>query len=141
MSSFIIDPSTMHNVIRAICSPMRFSLPGRLVLGFDVDKSESWDAIGRVLYAMNVEAVTSRYKDMKRDEFYNGSDYRFPKIPRMLTLKDKVECYKALQCFLYQCSEGRVPETETFKEIAGFEVQLAQAIVSSLPEYNAAPWG
>lgn len=58
-----------------------------------------------------------------------------------MTKAERIDCYKAISCLLYQCSEGNVPETSLFGELAKLRNDLAGIIVCGLPEYEAAPWG
>jgi hypothetical protein len=53
----------------------------------------------------------------------------------------RLAAMKLLRCWLYQCSEGEVPETALFKAFAELSNTLAQVVVSELAEYEAAPWG
>ena len=52
-----------------------------------------------------------------------------------------VEQLKAMCCLLYQCSEGKVPNTPLYGELNRAAGELAQRIVEDLPEYYKASWG
>jgi hypothetical protein len=52
-----------------------------------------------------------------------------------------VEQFKAMCCLLYQCSEGKVPNTPLYGELNRAAGELAQRIVEDLPEYYKASWG
>ena len=52
-----------------------------------------------------------------------------------------LQAFKSLQCYLYQCSEGDVPDSEFFKEVDKFQGQLANKIITKLPEYEGMIWG
>jgi hypothetical protein len=62
--------------------------------------------------------------------------YKYRADP-MLT---RVAAYKALRCLIYQCSEGDVTESDTFKELEVVAGEVAHAIVSALPAYETAAW-
>ena len=49
--------------------------------------------------------------------------------------------YKTIQCYLYQCYEGNVPETPLFKVLKKLEKEVACYIVENQPEYEEAQWG
>lgn len=144
MSAFVIDESVMHKVVRAIAQH-------RTVFGPAVTRScAGLDEIGRALFAMNIDAVTQRYPDCKANPINLPgtvgcekfpATYRFSDNHLPMTKKDRIDSYKAIQCLLYQCSEGNVPETTLFIELTNLGHDLASAIVSGLPEYEAAPWG
>jgi hypothetical protein len=145
MSAFVIDSTTMHKAVRAIS----FSASGMMAFGHHLGDAKSFDKIGQALFALNIEAVNQRYPDTRANAFRlpggdiaKADEYRFnDNFSPLHTLADKVACLKALSCLLYQCSEGNVPETETYKELRKMQADMALAIVSRLPEYDAAPWG
>jgi hypothetical protein len=53
----------------------------------------------------------------------------------------KVQFFKSLQCFLYQCSEGNVPDRPLFKALQDVEAFLAPTVNQDSPKYNVAVWG
>jgi hypothetical protein len=140
MSAFLINPETMNKVIRAICSPAYYRPHNRMFAGYNVDRSNSWDKIGRALFALNVEAVSQRYPS-ERGKFHTFEEYRFEGIPYMRDRSEIVSCYKAAQCLAYQCSEGNVPEEAIYKELRDIILELQERIVAELDEYKAADWG
>jgi hypothetical protein len=74
---------------------------------------------------------------------YECSD-RFP-LPQFVFEKwadaAPVEQFKAMCCLLYQCCEGKVPNTPLYHELNRAAGELAQRIVQDLPEYEKASWG
>lgn len=52
-----------------------------------------------------------------------------------------MQALKSLRCWLYQCSEGNVPEQPLFKALERYAGDLAFHIVAELPGWNAAEWG
>jgi hypothetical protein len=148
MSAFVIDSATMHKVINALCTQLRYQREDRTIAGLPVNEARNWTLIGRKLFAMNIEAVTQRYPDCKGNpgnmpggDIDAAEQYNFPGIPAMPEIKDKAECLKALACLLYQSSEGNVSETALYKEIDAYEKTLGMAIINEMPEYQAAKWG
>jgi len=47
---------------------------------------------------------------------------------------------KSLRCFLYQCSEGNIPETKIFKTLDRISDMVAWDIVDNIKEYDNAEW-
>ena len=47
---------------------------------------------------------------------------------------------KALQCLIYQCSEGNIPETDAYQALKAAESAIAIAIAEAHPAYAAAGW-
>ena len=87
-----------------------------------------------VMEAMNDQALNERYGD---EPGTNVSTYpnNVSKPANMPAL------YKSLQCYLYQCCEGKVPETELYKTLENICNTFAKAIIQDLPEYETAVWG
>jgi hypothetical protein len=54
-----------------------------------------------------------------------------------------IQAFKALQCWLYQCTEGEIPELSKlytfFKKVVISE--WAELLVMRTPEYEQAEWG
>ena len=92
------------------------------------------DALARLMRDMNEDALVARYGDEKTifaPFVYNP----------VHTVMGDVMLLKGLRCFLYQCSEGDVPEKDAFSEIESIADEIAYAIVRRLPEYDNATWG
>lgn len=69
------------------------------------------DAIGDLLFAMNAAAMMARYSDLDDDEKSPPPYIYAERKPSESAM------FRALECFLYQCSEGAVPETGLFRLI------------------------
>jgi hypothetical protein len=87
-----------------------------------------------VMEDMNAQALFERYGDDKSEcvSPYQGTIRQAKNLP---------EIYKALNCYLYQCSEGNVPESDLYKALRSICNTLAHCIVNDLPEYQTAVWG
>jgi hypothetical protein len=155
MSAFVIDTDMMDSVILGLFGRSTYD---QLVPTFNggftfpnrpgsIDPTET----GRLLYAMNVEAVTQRYPDCRENpENLPGPargaallpvSYQAPRrLGRPIGHAEKVKAYKAISSLLYQCSEGNVPESPLFAELQRAAGDIAGDIVRRLPEYDAAPW-
>ena len=84
------------------------------------------------MFAMNVRAVKARYADDKTEYGFTFRDELPP---------PSIQAYKSLQCFIYQCSEGDVPNDPLYIGLEAIGAGLANLIVSRLPEYDKAVWG
>lgn len=116
MSAFIVSEKTMHNVCVA--------------LNVNDSPCEQLDDLGNRLFRLNNEAIFQRYG--KREELRL---YRFkPVNPK------KIQQLKSLQCLIYQCTEGKIPETALYHELVERANELAHSIVHDLPEYDQAAW-
>lgn len=156
MSAFIVEPETMSLAVSAIDYARRSLWKPSELCGFnptgELDSMPTPSELGRRFYTLNQEAIRQRYPG---DEDYASipPDYQHPQSffsfdgcnhAREFTAAEMphvVASYKALCCLTYQCSEGNVPETDTYKRLIECEQFLAANIVCSLPEYAAAAWG
>lgn len=120
----------------------------RLVVALQVDRyftGKPRSQLGAELLAMNEAAVNVRYSENSR----RNEPYVWQTPPAFNAL----QAYKTIRCFLYQCSEGSVPETVPLYA----EVEAVRAFYSELlghdytadrwtspkraAEYSAATWG
>ena len=103
----------------------------------------------RLLYQMNLDAYFARYGE--KEEIPEMPEGKFIARMESATNKDgyyysKVtekhfQIYKTLQCYLYQCSEGNVPDRKLYKGIAELVKVTAIMLVGGTEEYNNAKWG
>ena len=149
MSAYVVDNSTIHKIVaylrrfpdkmpggqhiqakedRYQCGPREVGKPRR----------DAWAEFGTELRLLNVAAVEDRYPD--HDELpgvigeneYTHKDVMIP---------SDIVAHKALGCFLYQCAEGNVPETELYQVMETTYNGIAYHIISELPAWQAASWG
>lgn len=118
MSCFIVENRTIDKIVRHLLSG-----------GLPIES----EALGRQLQALNLQAFMTRYPK------YDAPPYVEP-YQWSGTKYGACETWKALSCFLYQCTEGDVPETSLYQELEIAKNRLAGEIVSSLPDTRDAPW-
>jgi hypothetical protein len=93
MSAFIVSERTMHRTVHALMPP---DAP-----------CAACDEMGQQLYRLNAEAVLQRYgrpEDVRR--------YRYAVVFSPL-----IQQLKSLNCLIYQCSEGTVPQTTLYQSL------------------------
>jgi hypothetical protein len=140
MSAFIVEDKTINNVVNWLRREIdRLSfIPDKLQkLGFDTTEDGWAERLGYAMFQLNINAVDARYGNRETEKF-RKLDYRYQvTVPVPL-----VPVLKSLQCWLYQCSGGAVPETEMY-QLFDNEVQLylMTEIIDTLPEYQNAVWG
>ena len=83
---------------------------------------------------MNRRALRARYG---RGEHLNVPEFVFEKWADATP----VEQFNAMCCVLYQCCEGKVPNSRLYAALNRSAGELAQSIVQDLPEYEKAAWG
>ena len=100
----------------------------------DHESCEDMDERGREFYQMNLDAFNACYNGRHSSDV---PEYRF----RPLGKPSAISQYKAVQCLLYQCTEGDIEKREQFKRLEKTLHELAADIVCELPEYKTAQWG
>jgi hypothetical protein len=128
MSAFIVTNQTMNLCVDGLAYASENCWNDRYQ-GMSLKNDQ--EKVGQFLFAMNTDAVNQRYNE----------DTPVPEFQYLwLGQVAPVASYKALQCLLYQCSEGDVPERTAFKELQMLVQALANRIISNLPAYEAADW-
>lgn len=141
MSAFIVDDKTINRVVTWLrneaCKPEGYTLKEELERLSYNPASYDWESkLAGAMFQLNVEGVNSRYGTGEAEKF-RPLNFKY-RIEYAFTV---VQILKSLQCWLYQCSEGEVPEKELYKffdEIV--EVYLLKKIVYALPQYDQAEW-
>lgn len=153
MSAFLVSEKTMANLAETLCYLMdnndRLSYYDTKKLCEVLEKkckgylSYLVREVGRELFVMNDKALRERYGN---DEWWledvdKETEYWCFDMGHNLYFKEKFQLLKSLQCYLYQCSEGKVPECDLYKALENLEQQIQTDIVCHLPEYEQANWG
>jgi hypothetical protein len=130
MSAFIVDNSVVD---RALCLWAWDECHQSQNLG-----CEELDKLGREMLRLNVRAVDRRYGTNESPDWETWIEgYYFP-----LKRVSRIDALKALQCLIYQCSEGEdLQESAVYRQMKEREVFALREIVRALPEYDAAQWG
>ena len=133
MSAFLVDTRTIDRILTWLTSEQEASGWVRCVLGEAYPWLEGWQTtLGQEMLDLNQLALQQRYGEKPR-----RLAYAFHPAPC-----STVQAFKSLECWLYQCSEGNVPERKLFKVFHDkVKPVLATVIISQLPEYEAADWG
>ena len=146
MSAFMVSNETLSEIadfIEAYC------LVGYNGFGFDMPNwivSKYYDVPAREIFEelaeMNIAALKARYKDyedMVGDVEFDNTAILWKRRENNVQ-KWHYQLLKSLQCYLYQCSEGDVPERELYKELTEFKYCLMGYIIRKQPEYDEAKW-
>lgn len=123
MSAFIVDEFTMHRVLMGV-----HWAGGR----GSIDREEM-TKLGRRWFAMNREAVIQRYRD---DSEFAMPNYEF----KLLAPRNPVDYVKAMQCLIYQCSEGDVPDTQEYANLRDVLNVAMGKLIRAMPGYESAAW-
>ena len=136
MSAFLVREKTIHKVLFAIAHEMKRSgwFKRQCEKELKIDENTKWQTkLGQKLLDLNQLALSYRYGD-------EAMELRYKYLPTSCTL---IEAYKAIHCWRYQCSEGEVPtKSKLFQFIDNVVLsQLADDIITGMPEYDKAEWG
>ncbi len=140
MSAYITSDETINTIIAFIKSDSSRNAHIYRPLenkGFVWDSYEARLALGKAMRDLNIQGVCARYDDDKVEILVGEDTYEYTSG----FMPSRIEAYKNLQCWLYQCCEGDVPETDLFKAFESVQAQMAMHIVGRLPEYDKAGWG
>lgn len=116
MSAFIVGTKCMNMAVEAM---------------FKDNSQYTRTELGKRMVSLNHEAIRQRY----------GKDVAAPEFVLKPVTCGKVERYKALQCLIYQCSEGDCEQAEIYGMMVRRKAELAAEIVHDLQEYDDADWG
>ena len=125
MSAYFVSRQTIHDAVSAWSD--HFPQPR---------SQHMLDLIGLIFWKMNSEALRQRYPsiigtDEDRENEGNAASYCY-RHPVNLS---KAQAAKSVHCLTYQCSEGSVPETATYKALD----RLGEAL-GKPPFYASAVW-
>lgn len=152
MSAYIVDPETVNRIvwwIESYCLGEHFSVSDRLrnelaeAIGITPCGDGFFYELAYAMMALNVEAVRQRYEPDENGDLpgpigFQLDAYRY----QAKHTPSKIQVLKSLQCWLYQCTEGNVPETSSlYQTMKKLEGELALMIVSESQEYETAEWG
>ncbi len=127
MSSFLVSNLTLN---RIVCG-LNAHEPDRLYFekdlnerGFSVATPFTQQCLGETLQSINVQA--SRWTEVE------PYDLQYVYVSR-------IEFYRALHCWLYQCHEDDIPKGPVYQMMAGIGNRLAHFIIERIPEYRDYP--
>ena len=143
MSAFIVADKTINYIVNWLEKELE-EIYGTTVIrqkfmeqGFDASESGWTERLGQAMFQLNVIAVDIRYGNGEARKS-RPLDYHHKvtaTVPMTLVLK-------SLQCWLYQCNEGDVPQTALYTLFDNdVQVYLMTEIIDTLPEYQNAIWG
>jgi hypothetical protein len=143
MSAFIVADKTINRIVNWLDKALEETY-GTITIrqklleqGFDTSVTGWAERLGYAMFQLNVIAVDVRYGGNVAKKF-RPLDYHYEVVAPV----PMAQVLKSLQCWLYQCNEGDVPETALYG-LFDNEVQLylMTEIIDALPEYQNAYWG
>jgi hypothetical protein len=136
VSAFLVAEKTINRILSYLDRDLRRSawLHAKFATDLGVNFAGDWKtALGQNMWDLNQLALGYRYGDSKKELLYQFSPIPCPEI----------QAYKSLQCWLYQCCEGDIPEASKFYTFFDTVVlqHIANAIITNTPAYEQAEWG
>ena len=132
MSAFVVENATIGIILRGLLemAPEVWEvIPGKTV-------KEKGDA----LFQMNADAVNQRYNEEDPAPKYNPMILSVSYMEEKGTLEySPGQWYTSLRCFLYQCSEGNVPERELYLVLDELSEKMQH--LQKNPAYEKSFWG
>jgi hypothetical protein len=122
MSCFICDKKTIDRILNYISTNFD---------EFKLMSGKELDNFGQKMVDMNYQAYNYRY-DSKEKSYV----YIFQSV-----LVTPIQALKSLKCFLYQASEGNIPEKKLYKMLYKIEIEIMNKVINGLEEYDKAEWG
>lgn len=135
MSAFVVEDKTINRILSFINRWRDGSwYTERLFTAAELnpDHPDAWERLGQSLLLMNYDAVNARYTEQDVPTVF---EFHWTEA------ETDIQVFKSMQCFLYQCSEGTVPERALYKALDQLKNGLAERIISNLPQYDKAIWG
>src|SRR5215218_6639885 len=135
MSAFLVDKKTINKILTQLDADVRRASTWaekevEPKLGIDCNDPQWKTKLGERMFDLNQLSLEYRYGDQKKELIY-----KFQTVPCT-----KVQAFKALQCWLYQCTEGNIPEDSKLYDF--FETVMvpewAEFIAMQTQEYDNA---
>jgi hypothetical protein len=129
MSAFVVSDRCLNNVAQELHRQMEKNpkwfrtLPEGVVY--------SVPAIAVQLAKMNIDAVNYRYDEESSYPEKISESPEDTSLHKLQTLKD-------FHCYLYQCSEGTIPETALFLEVEKAMERMELTITKVIPKFKQA---
>jgi len=138
MSAYIVEDTTINKVVtwlRREVSTNHFSLEVARKYNIDLTSDQWEEKLAKAMFQLNCHGVIARYGAGEPEKFRPQNFTHKPEPYGSL-----VQVFKSLQCWMYQCNEGDVPQTKLYQFFEEVERYLAVKIVMDLPEYDKAKW-
>lgn len=147
MSAFYVGTESLSMITDIIS---RYLVGGFNSFGFEFPREimtlfegESDKTIFNALAGTNLNALEQRYSKETAAEMFDGKDYEDGHDiwePRNGVQPWHYQLLKSLKCYIYQCSEGNVPDSPIYKAIDKLIDNLAMFIACNQQEYEDAEW-
>lgn len=137
MSACMVDDSVINEIVSflSVKATSRERRRWHVLDEYDLVNSDGCKRLAEAMFQLNVDAINWRY-DGAAAQF---RPLNFKYVP--CTPKSPTATLKTLEYWLYQCTEGSVPERELYQTMTKTLSVLTCIIVEDSREYQEAPWG
>jgi hypothetical protein len=139
MSAFMVADETINRVVTWLAWEVyrNMWLKDKVAkfIAIDLTKGD-WEAeLGNAMFQLNIDAVNARYGQGEAQHF-RKLDYQY-----RIVSAPKLQVYKSMRCWLYQCCEGDVFKRPLYQAFDTVIIDyLMRQIIADLPEYEKAAW-
>lgn len=138
MSAFVVKDATINRVVTFLATDRESDYIRRQIykrLGVNLASDIGPETLGNLMFSLNCDAVNQRYGENEAAQF-RKLDYSFrPEIHC-----NRLMAYKALECWMYQCSEGNIDENNLYQVMERVQGWIAEMIVTRSAEYDRLGW-
>jgi len=127
MSSYVVNDDTINRIVSFFKATKHLTHIVREIedAGYNLNRNEDCSRLANDMFQLNVMAVNERYGKGAAEEFRPlNFHYQFVMPPV------QIKTYQEIKEWMYQCSEGDVPNSDLFKLIDTARDYLADHIVS-----------
>lgn len=133
MSAYMVEDNTINSIVSFLFNSRNNGWYLHVLKQHGITDPKR---LGLRMFALNKWGVESRYGKGQAKEF-RALDYTY-----MHTMPPtKIQAYKSISNWKYQCMEGKVPETRFYKLMSDIHDAVAHQIVQDLEAYQNAKWG
>ena len=129
MSAYVVSDEVIQRALTLWAYPEQYTARPAL---------EYVHSLGREMLALNNKAVYDRYSHHTKCADMLTEPEEINNFKFHHNMATRLQAYRALDCLLYQCSEGDCPETAIYKTMEKMLHNTAAELVCGLPEYEAA---
>lgn len=153
VSKLLVEDKTINLITDLFCYGYKQNLKASEPI--EPRRSGGWSSkLAIELKRMNLKALEARYpSNWKELTQHQGiteidvEDYDGNIVPGFEVFDDQhpygetlPQKLKHVQCFLYQCNEGDVPNMPLFKAVERLAEEMKNVIINELPAYQEASW-
>ncbi len=139
MSAFIVEDQIINRVTDWLNHLLPSYQHNQYIMekaGYDVRSPLQCKRLAEDMFTLNCESIEQRYGEGEAEKF---RDLNFQHKPECCF--DIFQVLKSLQCFLYQCCEGSVPDQSLlYNALRDVEYNIMYHLVTEMDSYKRAKW-